>query len=136
MMNKALQIIGLFVSIFSYSQINCPFHLSLIESAAEYRRVEKKKEIHFYIENQHFLAPKSSMNNILITDLNKIKLKSLDDLVALANNARKKIINEGENKHSIRILNNDEVFKDLNIYEKVGKKIIRYKKVIWIEEIE
>lgn len=134
-MNKAVQIICLFISIFSYSQIDCTFNLSLIDTDLDYRKIEKNEEIHVYIKNQHFLVSKSSMDFISQSDLKKINLKTINELIFLADKERKRLTTDGEKKQIIRILNNNEVFKKIYLYEIVNGKIIRYKNVIWIEEI-
>lgn len=134
-MNKALQIICFFISIFSHSQIDCTFNLSLIDANLEYRKIEKNKEIHFYIKNQHFLVSKSSMDIISQSDLKKINLKTINELVFLADKERKRLTTDGEKQQIITVLNNNEIFKKIYLYERVNGKIIRYKNAIWIEEI-
>jgi hypothetical protein len=134
-MKKAIQMTCLFISIFSQSQIDCTFNLSLIDADLEYRKIEKNEEIHIYIKNQHFLVSKSSIDFISQSDLKKINLKTINELIFLADKERKRLIIDGEKKQIIRILNNNEVFKKLYLYEIVNGEIIRYKNVMWIEEI-
>ena len=116
-MNKALQIICFFISIFSHSQVDCTFNLSLIDANLEYRKIEKNKEIHFYIKNQHFLVSKSSMEIISQSDFKKINLKTINELIFLADKERKRLKTDGEKKQIITVLNNNEIFKKINLYE-------------------
>lgn len=91
-MKKAIQMTCLFISIFSQSQIDCTFNLSLIDADLEYRKIEKNEEIHIYIKNQHFLVSKSSIDFISQSDLKKINLKTINGTTSTTKNTQWKML--------------------------------------------
>lgn len=93
---------------------------------------DKKGLIHFYIENEHFIANQSP--KLLITEnfTNK-SLVDIDYLIKISTKKKKELVKKGEKLGVIRLLSNSEIFETIYLYEKKEKKNYRYK-VKWIDE--
>ena len=65
---------------------------------------------------------------------NKDNLIQIKELVELTDNQRRNEIEKGETSGVIRILNKDEFFDQIYLYEEKEGEILKYK-VEWVEEI-
>jgi hypothetical protein len=65
---------------------------------------------------------------------NKDNLIQIKELVEIADNQRRNEIEKGETSGVILILNKDEFFDQIYLYEENDGEILKYK-VVWVEEI-
>lgn len=90
-------------------------------------------ELSFYIGNEHFVA-KGEPIHLNLEGFNKDNLIQIKELVELTDNQRRNEIEKGETSGVIRILNKDEFFDQIYLYEEKEGEILKYK-VEWVEEI-
>lgn len=126
----------------SYSQTKDIVHLSFnIKEDEKCPSVKKKiknsNEIHFYINNEHFeWNSKRNLEKIPKSKIRNINILSIYSFLELAEDKRKKLINEGQEDKLIKVLFNNQVFDKIYLYEKDSYGKIKKYNVKWIEEIE
>jgi len=141
-MKNIITILYFLLSFFiANSQIKEPVHLgfNLIEENNDLKKFEDEKGYaHFYIKGQHFKSsiPNPPFEEINSQTLKRVKLLHIPDFLELAQIERSRLIAKGEKDKSIKILFNNEVFKQIFLYQKINDNCILRFEVMWIEEIE
>lgn len=137
-MKKIILIILIAVTILSFQGNTLKIkeiHLSYnIINKNEIRKFfDKKGFINFYIKDEHFKTNKKPIT-LKKCNLKKIKLVNIDILKNDFLKKRKKNIRKSQKKGVIKILNKNEVYQTIYLYEKNKDLILKYK-VEWIEEV-
>lgn len=118
-------------------EINLSFNVTEGEEETVKKIVKENGDIHFYINNEHFVwNKKSECKMIDEAELKDIQLFDIESFIKKASDRRKEEIKNSKKSGSIKILLNHEVFKRIYLYERSKNETILKYEVIWLEEIE
>jgi hypothetical protein len=98
--------------------------------------IEKNGEITFYIKGNYFRYNENSKKiNIPKSEIEKLTLKTIPDIISYRNKLIEKDIKDSEKNEKLKILENSEVYEEIYIYERKRDSILKYP-VTWLEVIE
>lgn len=98
--------------------------------------IEKNGEIIFYIKGNYFEYIKNvRITNVQQSEIEKIDLKTIADIISYRNKLIKNNIKDSEKTGKLKILENSAVFKQIYIFEKNNDSILKYP-VTWLEVVE
>ncbi len=125
---------------YSNGQDTSPINLSYNynKGRCDIRKVEKSDNtFDFYIKNVHFSSIRNKNNPQVLNEnnLKNIKIIEIESFLNLAYKEKEKTLKIERQTDVIKVLTNDKVFKQIFLYVKEKKMILRYE-VFWIEEIE
>ena len=120
-------------------QVQEAIHLSynFTDCCTVRKNIDDSGKKHFFIQNEHFVSNDPRPVTIL-TDkqLDGLSIVGISDFLEVADKERKRLIESGEKTGTIKVLLNDQVFKQIFLYEKTETGEIQKYPVTWIEEIE
>jgi hypothetical protein len=98
--------------------------------------IEKNGEISFYFKGNYFqYIVDSEIINISESDVEKLNLKIISDLISYRNTFIEKHIKDSEKNGKLRVIQNPEIFDQIYIFERKNDSIWRYP-VTWLDVIE
>lgn len=138
---KIIFYLFLICSLKSYSQstsiVNMSYNLNNEIINENHRKIiEKNGEIIFYIKGNYFEYIKNvRITNVQQSEIEKIDLKTISDIISYRNKLIKNNIKDSEKTGKLKILENSAVFKQIYIFEKNNDSILKYP-VTWLEVVE
>jgi hypothetical protein len=117
--------------------VNLSFNLNGEQINDSHKKIVDAEGVTFYIDGNYFHTNKNSgVKNVQQNAVGKKNFKSVRDLIKYKNELIEKEIKKSKNKEVVYIISNEDVFKQIFIYEKTKNNSILEYPVTWLEVIE
>lgn len=114
-------------------------HILFVDSIQDNKNViSKSGGVNFFINKNLFYYDGKIENckTLKISEMQEIEFIDISAFLDLSDKIRLKKMSLGNNKNTIKIVGNHEVFDQIYLYRKIGSGMINRYKVVWIDSIE